>query len=463
MPDTPDSIAACARHEPAAAPKDHEKRPSSLRGRLTRALLVAVLLIACAQALVTYRTARQDTEALFDAQMQRIAISLTGSLAAGDQAGGLASVPASAQDMIIQIWRADGLMLYRSPTSRLLPPQAVIGFSDLRVDGDAYRVYALQTSTQIVQVAQQTEARREMAGQLALRAVLPVALLAPLLMLVVWWVVGRALAPVERVRRQVAARRADDLAPLPTAGLPAELRPLVDEMNGLLGRLAAAWAALTHFTADAAHELRSPLAALRLQVQSVQRAPDEAARQLAGERLLGGIDRATRLVEQLLALARQEGAERATPPVPVDLAALARSAVADAAGEAARRGIALALDAPDEATAQGQPDALAVLLRNLVDNALRYTPEGGQVRVSVQSAGSGTGAALLVEDSGPGIPPEDRQRVLDRFYRAPGAAGHGSGLGLAIVNAIARQHEAALQLDASPSFGGLRVALRWPG
>ncbi|MCB2037781.1 MAG: two-component sensor histidine kinase, partial [Ottowia sp.] len=132
------------------------------------------------------------------------------------------------------------------------------------------------------------------------------------------------------------------------------------------------------------------------------------------------------------------------------------------AGEAARRGIALALDAPDEATAQGQPDALAVLLRNLVDNALRYTPEGGQVRVSVQSAGSGTGAALLVEDSGPGIAPEDRQRVLDRFYRAPGAAGHGSGLGLAIVNAIARQHEAALQLDASPALGGLRVALRWP-
>ena len=461
MPDTPDSIAACARHEPAAAPKDHEKRPSSLRGRLTRALLVAVLLIACAQALVTYRTARQDTEALFDAQMQRIAISLTGSLAAGDQAGGLASVPASAQDMIIQIWRADGLMLYRSPTSRLLPPQAVIGFSDLRVDGDAYRVYALQTSTQIVQVAQQTEARREMAGQLALRAVLPVALLAPLLMLVVWWVVGRALAPVERVRRQVAARRADDLAPLPTAGLPAELRPLVDEMNGLLTRLAAAWDALTHFTADAAHELRSPLAALRLQAQSLQRAQGDEARRVATDRLLAGIDRATRLVEQLLALARQEGAGEGAELVSLDLTALARNALADAEPEAARHAIALTLDAPTaHVVLRADEAALAVLLRNLLGNALRHTPPGGQVRVGVREEASVID--LTVEDSGPGIAPDERARVLDRFYRVPGTPGHGSGLGLAIVRAIAERHGAALTLDASPTLGGLRVMLRWP-
>ena len=441
----------------------HEPKPApSLRARLTGALLLAVLAFAALQAAVTYRTARAETEALFDAQMQRIALSLSGSLGAGalsDDAPA-AETPA-AREMIIQIWRADGVMLYRSPQGRLLPPQTVIGFSDTVAGGEPYRIYALRTDTQVVQVAQQTEARGRMAGQLALRAVLPVALLAPVLMLIVWWVVGRAIGPIERVRRQVAARRPDDLAPLPTAGLPAEVRPLVGEMNGLLTRLSAAWDALTHFTADAAHELRSPLAALRLQAQSLQRAPDDATRAIATERLLAGIDRATRLVEQLLALARQEGAGEGAELVSLDLTALARNALADAEPEAARHAIALTLDAPTaHVVLRADEAALAVLLRNLLGNALRHTPPGGQVRVGVREEASVID--LTVEDSGPGIAPDERARVLDRFYRVPGTPGHGSGLGLAIVRAIAERHGAALTLDASPTLGGLRVMLRWP-
>ena len=441
----------------------HEPKPApSLRARLTGALLLAVLAFAALQAAVTYRTARAETEALFDAQMQRIALSLSGSLGAGalsDDAPA-ADTPA-AREMIIQIWRADGVMLYRSPQGRLLPPQTAIGFSDTVAGGEPYRIYALRTATQVVQVAQQTEARGRMAGQLALRAVLPVALLAPVLMLIVWWVVGRAIGPIERVRRQVAARRPDDLAPLPTAGLPAEVRPLVGEMNGLLTRLSAAWDALTHFTADAAHELRSPLAALRLQAQSLQRAPDDATRAIATERLLAGIDRATRLVEQLLALARQEGAGEGAELVSLDLTALARNALADAEPEAARHAIALTLDAPTaHVVLRADEAALAVLLRNLLGNALRHTPPGGQVRVGVREEASVID--LTVEDSGPGIAPDERARVQDRFYRVPGTPGHGSGLGLAIVRAIAERHGAALTLDASPTLGGLRVMLRWP-
>lgn len=442
--------------------KNEPKPAPSLRARLTGALLLAVLAFAALQAAVTYRTARAETEALFDAQMQRIALSLSGSLGAGalsDDAPA-AETPA-AREMIIQIWRADGVMLYRSPQGRLLPPQTVIGFSDTVAGGEPYRIYALRTATQVVQVAQQTEARGRMAGQLALRAVLPVALLAPVLMLIVWWVVGRAIGPIERVRRQVAARRPDDLAPLPTAGLPAEVRPLVGEMNGLLTRLSDAWDALTHFTADAAHELRSPLAALRLQAQSLQRAPDDATRAIATERLLAGIDRATRLVEQLLALARQEGAGEGAELVSLDLTALARNALADAEPEAARHAIALTLDAPTaHVVLRADEAALAVLLRNLLGNALRHTPPGGQVRVGVREEASVID--LTVEDSGPGIAPDERARVQGRFYRVPGTPGHGSGLGLAIVRAIAERHGAALTLDASPTLGGLRVMLRWP-
>ena len=442
--------------------KNEPKPAPSLRARLTGALLLAVLAFAALQAAVTYRTARAETEALFDAQMQRIALSLSGSLGAGalsDDAPA-ADTPA-AREMIIQIWRADGVMLYRSPQGRLLPPQTVIGFSDTVAGGEPYRIYALRTATQVVQVAQQTEARGRMAGQLALRAVLPVALLAPVLMLIVWWVVGRAIGPIERVRRQVAARRPDDLAPLPTAGLPAEVRPLVGEMNGLLTRLSAAWDALTHFTADAAHELRSPLAALRLQAQSLQRAPDDATRAIATERLLAGIDRATRLVEQLLALARQEGAGEGAERVSLDLTALARNALADAEPEATRQDIGLTLEAPSAPVVMRVDEAaLAVLLRNLLGNALRHTPPGGQVRVGVREEASVID--LTVEDSGPGIAPDERARVQDRFYRVPGTPGHGSGLGLAIVRAIAERHGAALTLDASPTLGGLRVMLRWP-
>ena len=442
--------------------KNEVKREFSLRGRLTGALLAAVLLFALLQAAVTYRTARAETEALFDAQMQRIALSLSGGLAAGalNEADPPADSPA-AQEMIIQVWRADGVMQYRSPLGRLLPPQTVIGFSDVAAGAERYRVYALRTATQVVQVAQHTEARRQMAGALALRAVLPVALLAPVLMLIVWWVVGRALAPVQQLRRQLAARRADELAPLPEAALPAEVAPLVAEMIGLLARLEAAWQHLSDFTADAAHELRSPLAALRLQVQSLQRAPDAPTRQLAEQRLLGGIDRATRLVSQLLALARQEGAARGVARAPVDLAALARTAVADAQPDAQHAGIALQLIAPATAPTQADADALAVMLRNLVENALHYTLAGGQVRVSLHQ--TGPQAELVVEDSGPGITPEDRVRVLDRFYRAPGAPGHGSGLGLAIVRTIAERHGATLALDSSPDLGGLRVSWRARG
>lgn len=447
----------------ATTPRPAADPPArSLRARLTLLLLLAVLVTALAQGVITWRAARAEIESVFDAQMERIALSLTGGLASSVLEGSVIDGPPGTQELIIQVWRADGIMLYRSPSARLLPPQAVIGFSDVQAAGEPYRVYTLETATQVIQVAQAVSARRRMAGQLALRAVLPVALLAPVLMLIVGWVVGRALAPVQQLRRQLAARRADELAPLPVAGLPAEVAPLVAEMNGLLARLEAAWQQLSDFTADAAHELRSPLAALRLQVQGLQRADTDEARQLATDRLLAGVDRATRLVEQLLALARHDGNGAASATAPVDLAALARRALHDAATEAQAR--AIELRGPDAATPvmiQGQADALAVLLRNLIDNALRHTPAGGVVQVSARH-GEGDGAQLAVEDSGPGIAPEDRQRVLDRFYRVPGAPGHGSGLGLAIVQAVARRHGARMEVGESAGLGGARVEVSWP-
>jgi two-component system OmpR family sensor kinase len=290
--------------------------------------------------------------------------------------------------------------------------------------------------------------------------------MAPLLALAVWWAVSRLLAPVQRVRGQLAQRRPDDLTPVSGAGLPSELQPLVHEFNALLARVQQAFDAQQHFVADAAHELRSPLAALKLQLQGLQRAPDTATRERAVERLGSGIDRATRLVEQLLALARQEAQIAAgAPPQPVPLAELARQAVLDATPAAQQRGIDLGLaPVPPEAegaSVPGHAQALAILLRNLLDNAIKYTPRGGRVDVALQADDGHI--TLLVDDSGPGIAPAERAQVLQRFHRGAqpeGAPASGSGLGLAIADSIARLHGARLQLADAPQLGGLRVSLR---
>jgi two-component system OmpR family sensor kinase len=343
-----------------------------------------------------------------------------------------------------------------------LPQRAVLGFSNVKANGTVYRVFSIQSENQTVQVAQDLAVRRNMAGNLALRTLGPIAVMMPILMLVVWWVVSGSLEPVARVRSQVASRQADDLSPVSEAGLPDEVQPLVQELNLLFGRVRTAFDAQQSFVADAAHELRTPLAALRLQAQSLDRADTPEARKLAVSRLTAGIDRATRLVEQLLVLARQEATAAAgTVARPVDLADLARRTVADLAGVAAAKGVDVGVHHADPATVEGQPDALHILLRNLVDNAIKYTPAGGTADISVRNETykDASWVTVTVEDSGPGIPPEERERVFDRFYRVAGSEAAGSGLGLAIIKAIAERHGATLALGQSERLGGLSATV----
>ncbi|WP_306396422.1 ATP-binding protein [Telluria beijingensis] len=438
------------------------KMTHSLRGRLLWFLLAAITLAAVAQATIAYRTALHDADQIFDYHMQQMALSLrSGTPLSNDEARARMEAESSASgndDMVVQMWSPDGAQMFHSVSRARLPQRAVLGFSNVRANGTTYRVFSIQTSNQTVQVAQDLAVRRNMAGNLALRTLGPVAVMMPILMLVVWWVVSGSLQPVARVRSQVASRQADDLSPVSDTGLPDEVRPLVQELNLLFGRVKTAFDAQQHFVADAAHELRTPLAALRLQAQSLDRADTPEARRTAVGRLTAGIDRATRLVEQLLVLARQEAtAAEGAVSRPVDLADLARRTVADLAGVAAAKGVDLGVQQADPATVDGQPDALQILLRNLVDNAVKYTPGGGTVDISVQhEAGN---IVVQVEDSGPGIPPEERERVFDRFYRVAGSEAAGSGLGLAIIKAIAERHGATLALDASQRLGGLKAVV----
>ncbi|MGX9220653.1 ATP-binding protein [Massilia varians] len=450
--------------------KFRSKVTHSLRGRLLWYLLAAITIAALAQASIAYRTSLHDADQIFDYHMQQMALSLRSSTPLSNseaqqrlQAKNEAS-PGGAgnDDMVVQMWSPDGVQVFHSVSRARLPQRAVLGFSNVKANGTVYRVFSIQSENQTVQVAQDLAVRRNMAGNLALRTLGPIAVMMPILMLVVWWVVSGSLEPVARVRSQVASRQADDLSPVSDAGLPDEVQPLVQELNLLFGRVRTAFDAQQSFVADAAHELRTPLAALRLQAQSLDRADTPEARKLAVQRLTAGIDRATRLVEQLLVLARQEATAAAgTVARPVDLADLARRTVADLAGVAAAKGVDVGIHHADPATVEGQPDALHILLRNLVDNAIKYTPAGGTADISVRSdtAKDGCTVTVTVEDSGPGIPPEERERVFDRFYRVAGSEAAGSGLGLAIIKAIAERHGATLALGQSERLGGLSATV----
>ena len=434
----------------------------SLRGRLLWFLLAAITIAAVAQASIAYRTALSDADEIFDYHMQQMALSLRSSAPLSNmEARESAEADAENNELMVQVWTPDGVQVFRTTSRAQLPQRAVLGFSNVNANGTTYRIFSIQTSTQTVQVAQDMAVRRNMAGSLALRTVGPIAVMMPILMLVVWWVVSGSLQPVARVRSQVAARQADDLSPVSEQGLPDEVLPLVQELNALFGRVKTAFDTQRTFVADAAHELRTPLAALKLQAQSLERADSAETRALAVSRLSAGIERATRLVEQLLVLARQEASTPGGAKVgQVDLGELARRTVGEMALAAQNKGVDLGVERADSVCFEGEGDALATMLRNLVDNAVKYTPAGGTVDVEV-TQGEG-GPLLVVEDSGPGIPAEERERVFDRFYRIAGSEAGGSGIGMAIVKAVADRHHAKLSLEQSARLGGLKVAVQFP-
>jgi two-component system OmpR family sensor kinase len=434
----------------------------SLRGRLLWFLLAAISIAAVIQAAIAYRTALDNADQIFDYHMQQMALALRSSVPlTNSEVQAEIEGQAENTELMVQVWTPDGVQVFRTLSSARLPQHAVLGFSNVKQNKTTYRVFSIQTPTQTLQVAQDMAVRRNMAGNMALRTVGPIAVMMPILMLVAWWVISGSLGPVARVRSQVAARQADDLSPVSDAGLPDEVLPLVQELNLLFGRVKTAFEAQQHFVADAAHELRTPLAALKLQVLSLERADGGEARAVAIARLTAGIERATRLVEQLLVLARQEAsAASGARAEQVDLLEVARRAVAEMAHAAQAKGIDLGLQQADSAPVAGQPDALHILMRNLVDNALKYTPAGGTVDVAVSAGGQG--CVLCVEDSGPGIPADERERVFDRFYRVAGSEANGSGLGLAIIKAIAERHGAQLTLGQSTRLGGLSVTIQFP-
>jgi signal transduction histidine kinase len=430
----------------------------SIRARLLVGLLLLVVLMSVVAGSITYRRMLAETSNLFDYQLRQMALSMR------DEASFMSGFTLPAHpgdaDFVIQIWDRTGESIYFSRPGLPFLNRATLGYSDLTLQGDRWRLYAIATESSVIQVSQPWSVREKYAGAAAARVLVPLLLLMAVMAVAAAWIVARAMRPLKSITTQIERRDAHSLAPLTAPDLPAEVSPLVRELNSLLERLSGAFASQRAFVADAAHELRSPLTALSLQLQLLERARDDTERELATTRLREAIERATHLVTQLLTLARNEPAGLPHEASTTALESIVHSAAGELQPWAQQRRIDIQIDAPAEVMVKADADALRILVRNLIDNAVRYSPEGSVVRVRV-SRNSGGPAVLEVTDQGPGIAPADRSRAFARFYRASWASEGGSGLGLAIVKAIAERHGAQIALeDAVPH--GLRVIVSFP-
>ena len=436
---------------------------SSIRRTLLVWLLAGLAVIAFAASAATYVAARREIGSLLDLQLKQLAYStriddlLRGQRAGFDNPDVLPGTGIT--ELVTQIWDRDGVLVYWTQPGMGLPVPVREGYSTVNRNGRVWRVYTMVHGSHALQIAQPQDERDALATQTALRTLIPFAALMPIFGVLIWLGVGTGLRPLESLSRAVGKRRPDAMAPIDETGLPGELRPLGASLNGLLARLSDALSAQRRFTADAAHELRTPLAALTLQLDLARRSgtPGELVASLAD--LEAGVARASHVVEQLMTLARVEPEALALQKSRCDLVAIAKDAIVARASLAERKKIDLGLARAEVASVDGDPAALAILLSNLVDNALRYTPPGGRIDVSV-SCPDGV-PVLEVADTGPGIPAAERERVFDRFYRGAHADEPGSGLGLSIVKRIADAHGATIALGAPASGSGLVVRVRF--
>ena len=425
----------------------------SIRRELLLWLLLGLVVAVAAAATSTYYQARREAKELFDYQLRQLALSVANE--------GLSLLPQADserdEDFAIQVWNENQELLYSSRPGVDIPSQLDPGYSNVATHRGHWRVFGVHAHGRLVQVAQRLSVHEELAAAMAFRVVAPLLVILPLLGALVWLTVRRGLRPLTSVTSAVRVRTAAALQPLPESGLPEEVQPLVHALNDLLARLGRAMAVQRGFIADAAHELRTPLTAVQLQLELARWATNAEEREAAFEDLQRGVSRAIHLVSQLLTLARQDPEVTERVLQPTDLSEIARLVVAEQTPLATARQIDVGISDAVESVIKGDPEALRVMLGNLVDNAIRYSPTGGRVDVSVTHR---DGHALLaIQDAGPGIPISDRGRVFDRFFRGHELDVPGSGLGLAIVKSIADRHHATIGLESGPGERGLLVSI----
>jgi len=449
-------------------------RAKSLQARLLVWVLGLVTLVWLGAAALTWVDARHELDELLDGHLAQAAALLVvqQSRADGDDDDGVADAPSLhkyAPTVAFQVFH-EGQLTMRSANAQMMPMSDTgAGFSTIRLsDGANWRVFATHGAEYDVQVyvGEQIASRSTILWAVLRSVLLPLAFALPILALVLWWAVRQGLAPLRHLSQVLVQRQPQALEPVVLTDMPSEMVPMVQALNGLLLRIEHMVASERRFTADAAHELRTPIAAIRAQAQVARGAgADTAQRDHALQATLAGCDRATRLVEQLLTLARLEATSgeptHQAPQSPrVDLAQLTRRVAAELAPSALGRHQALELEADAACWVAGNDMLLGVMVRNLIDNAIRYSPDGAMIRVVV--AGQAEQSVLRVEDSGPAMTAPEMARLGERFYRVLGNAQPGSGLGWSIVRRIAAVSGGQVEVSRSRLLGGLAVQVGWP-
>jgi len=451
-------------------------RARSLRQQLLTWLVVPLALLLVSGTLFSYWVALRSATITYDRALLDPALALAEHVET-ESGSPVLDLPKVAQDVLridsydriyFSVSRMNGELLAGQPEMPA-PPQTVpeghrIFYYSI-VNSERVRVAALYVPQPngpvVIQVAETMVKRNRLTREILIGETVPDLMVATMAMVLVWFGILRSLAPLERLRVEIAQRSARDLRPLDGSYAPTEVRPLVATLNDLLGNLRDALDAQQRFTANAAHQLRTPLAGLQTQVEL-------ALRQPASEQMLRSLDqlrsatvRAAHLANQLLALSRAEpGGHRPDSLRPIDL----RSVAQDAASTWVPRALLKELDLGFElepAMTVADARLLRDLLDNLIENAIRYTPEHG--RITVRTSREGSAAVLSVEDDGPGIPPDQRESVFQRFYRVPGSIGDGSGLGLAIVQEIVNAHGARVDIGSGQDDRGTLVTVRFAG
>lgn len=425
--------------------------------------------------LAVYFFTLEEMHEVFDAELQHVATAVASYHQAGNQSGQTDDVGsptrtdiADDSEIVTLMWTAQGQKIFSSDPRVALPFSNIEGLSQPVVGGEAWVVYSTVGADGVTQAAQRVASRDEMAGESAEKVFLPLVGLTVGIGGLLVFGLRRGFYPLEGAAKDIARRNARSLEPIPVEQVPTEIAPLVSSINELMSRLAVSFAAQRRFLADAAHELRTLVTALRLQVKLLQRSKNEIDRARALQDLEAGVTRSQRLVEQLLHVARTEPDGETSRVEPVDLAELVRSVVDNFSNKALHRGIDLGATTPGNVATSivvaADPEQMTVLLNNLVENALRYTPAGGVVDVEASCCNGSP--ELRVVDNGPGISEGEQARVFDRFYRGADATalahdGGGSGLGLAIVRAIAERHNAHVSLQTPDGGKGLMVVVRF--
>lgn len=443
----------------------------SLRRRLLAVIIAASSVLWLASLGIVTVIAWHETTEVFDDALEESGYMIMAATTDWDERGLLAELRPGGHPRKVEMQYqivVDGRVIQRTGGAPALPFVAGFserdGFADARVDERRWRVFVVRNAERHVevQVGQQYKKRLDILEELAEHLWLPVLGMLVLLALVCWLLTGRVLKPLRQTADAIAAKTPDDLTQVPAAGQPKELKPIVQALNGVLGRLDHALQAERRFTADAAHELRTPLAGLHMHVQLLQRQHPALAAPF--HKLRQDIGRSTALVDSLLTLARLDPLSRAQlAREPVPLTPLLERLRTAHAEEAARRAIALALRntlTARQALAPAHPALLEIALRNLLENALRYCPDGS--RIEIEASWHDGQVRLAVRDDGPGVDPASMRRLTERFFRVLGQEAGGSGLGLSIVQRIADLH--GMTLGFGPGLGGrgLGVTLDLP-